>query len=225
MGKKRIVQLTVCILAFVYCFCIFASATENVIDLSKTGSILITMKHNGTVVPGGSLTLYRVASVVVENGNSSFVYTERWRGCPVSLADPGKNSVAVELVEYMKNRNIPGTTKTIDSKGTIKFDNLQLGLYLLVQTDAANGYQAVSPFLVTVPYRTEAGYVYNVDASPKVDLEREPQPSTPTTPPDDPDIPYTGQSNWLVPILVVAGIAVFSLGWMLCLKRGKRDEA
>ena len=35
--------------------------------------------------------------------------------------------------------------------GVVTFDNLELGLYLIVQTKSISGYEKVAPFLVSVP--------------------------------------------------------------------------
>ena len=58
------------------------------------------------------------------------------------------------------------------------------GLYLLTQSKPAEGFQLISPILVSVPYHVseEEGYVYDVDASVKPAVEREATPS-PSPPP------------------------------------------
>ena len=43
----------------------------------------------------------------------------------------------------------------------------------------------------------------------------------PTTPPTK--LPQTGQLNWPVPVLVVLGLALFSLGWGL--RFGRRKDS
>jgi hypothetical protein len=67
-------------------------------------------------------------------------------------------------------------------------------------------------------------YQYHVTASIKSELEREPEPTEPepTDPPDPPGLPQTGQLNWPIPLMVVAGLALFVVGWVLCF--GKKRE-
>ena len=91
-------------------------------------------------------------------------------------------------------------------------------MYLLVQNQAAEGYQAAAPFLVSVPMNEDGTYIYDVDASPKVELTKAPQP-TPT--PKPPTLAQTGQLNWPVPVLAIIGLCLFSLGWLLRFGRKK----
>lgn len=208
-------------------------------DLSRQGSIQITMQKDGTVVPGGTLTLYRVGSVQEENGEYSFGLTGDFADCDVSLDDVASAELAESLEQYVKDNRLEGTTKDIGTDGKVSFTELDLGVYLLMQNKSASGYNIIDSFLVTVPMLEDGTYVYDVDASPKVELEKiteEPtKPSTPVTPttptkptstkpttkPTSPTLPQTGQLNWPIPVLVVSGLALFSIGWMLRLGKNK----
>ena len=61
-----------------------------------------------------------------------------------------------------------GTTKTVDADGNAAFEDLELGLYLIVQSKASNGYAPIKPFLVSLPMAENGKWNYEVDASPKV---------------------------------------------------------
>lgn len=56
--------------------------------------------------------------------------------------------------------------------GNAVCEDLPLGLYFVQQSRAVEGFAPCAPFLVTVPIQTEAGFDYDVDASPKTDVER-----------------------------------------------------
>ena len=227
--------------------CIPASA-HAVPDDTKSGScsITVTMRRNDTLVPGGSLTLYRVGEVREHDGDYTFQPTGDFAACGESFEDlRSPDQIASRLAEYALKNNANGTTKRIDSRtATVTFDNLEFGLYLLVQYQAASGYYNVSPFLVSVPYLENDAYLYRVDASPKVTPTPKPgdskpptnpsQPTDPTTPtnptnptnpttPGKPTLPYTGQLNWPIPVLVVLGLVLFSAGWML--RFGKKKDS
>lgn len=183
-------------------------------DLEKDGSVRITMRCGDTNVGGGSLTLYRAGDVKEDDGNYSFALTAAFAGSGASLAEVSSPALGKTFAGYAKEQNISGETKKIDKNGSVSFENLKPGLYLLVQTEAAEGYNPVTPFLVSVPMQEDGSYVYNVDASPKVELEKEPaKPVTPSKP--DPSLPQTGQLNWPIPVLVIAGLLLFSFGWAL----------
>ena len=206
---------------------------KEVPDLSKTGYITVTMTYKREAVPGGTLTLYKVGDAKEDDGNYSFVLTKEFEDSCVSFENIQSPQLAKTLATYAEEQKIKGTTKEIGNDGNVTFLNLELGLYLLVQTDASDGYFKADPFLVSVPMHEDETYCYEVDASPKVELEKDPSnptdPSTPTDPttPTDPSkpkpsLPQTGQLNWPIPVLTVLGLMLFSAGWVLRFGR-KRD--
>ncbi len=108
----------------------------------------------------------------------------------------------------------------------IKFENLQTGLYLLVQATPAPGYYPVAPFLVSVPGMEGKEYIYDVNASPKLELEPSTPPTTrptipPTTRPTGPSLPQTGMTNWPVPAMAACGVLLVTAGWCV-LNSGKK---
>lgn len=212
---------------------VFASNNRNV------GSISVTMQYRGETVPGGTLTLYYVAAP----GNGAYYYgSSSFSGCGYSLANIYSNSLADNLASYANSKSIEGATVIIDENGKATFTALQEGLYLIVQNMAAEGYNEVNPFLVTIP---NAGK-YNVDATPKLDILTKPTPEEPDEPEesdseeiDDGDtpkdestdkptseveetLPQTGQLNWPVPVMAVSGLVLFAFGW--CMRRADNRE-
>ena len=221
------------ILTVIIMLCCFSSTVfaDNVPDLTMRGSIQITMCSGDTYVPGGNLTLYKVGDIYEDNGNYSFVLTDSFAGSGETLDDIQSAQLADDLARYAERNSITGTNKEIDQNANIAFTDLDLGLYLLVQEQAAEGYNKVSPFLVSVPMQENGAYVYDVDASPKVELEKVTEPDTPDTPPNTPDtptnpggkLPQTGQLNWPIPVLVACGLGLFIIGWWMRF-RGKKDS-
>lgn len=263
--KRRIL----CALSVLMMLCVLTITAYGVEvpDLSRTGSISVDMIYDGKAVPGGNLILYRVAEVHLENeADYSFVYTGDYADCQLSLDNLSASTTARDLADYTAEQSIQGVTIEIDDKGHAEFPDLELGLYLLVQDEAADGFHAVNPFLVTVPGRHGETYTYDVDASPKLDLHIVPteipeeydEPTEPTTEPEEPDkdfeaptevptepeetivddekptevptepeesveapteapskLPQTGQYNWPVPILALAGIFLVVIGCSL----------
>lgn len=193
-------------------------------DLTKTGSITVAMRYQDKAVPGGSLTLYRVGDVDEDGGDYSFVPTGDFKGCVAAFDEKNIQSpeLAKELADYAETKKLSAVgTKTAGKDGNVTFSGLELGLYLLVQETAAPGYGKMSPFLVSVPYLEDNQYVYDVKSAPKTDLEREVTPTE--TAPHGPTLPQTGQLNWPVPVLVVLGLTLFTIGWALRFGK-KRDE-
>ncbi len=207
----------------------FAAAGTPDLDFSEEGSITVTLYSDvdQASVTDGALTIYHVADLYLDDGNMAYEYTEDFAGCTASLADPAETSLAAELEAYVESARIGGTTKAIGSDGTVDFTGLGLGLYLVVQTTGSTGYYSADPFVVTVPIAREDGWIYNVDASPKVEvLTPVPEPTTPdTTPtPSGSTLPQTGKLVWPIPILAAAGV-LFCIAGVRMRRKGSRIHA
>ena len=189
---------------------------HDVPDLSRKGSVTVTVRMGEAPVSGGSLTLYRVGDIAEDDGNYSFALTEAFAASGVSLDDLSAPELAETLAEYAENMS--GVTKTIGTDGSAAFTELELGLYLAVQTEAAPGYSKLTPFLVSVPYMEDGAYQYDVDAAVKGELEKEPTPTEPEKP-NDPTLPATGQLNWPIPVLAALGLLLFAIGWWLAARK------
>ncbi len=196
------------------------SAAHSTPDAAQTGSISAAMTYEDQAVGGGSLTLYRVGDVTQDDGNYSFTLSEAFADSGVSLEDITAASLADTLAAYAEENALEGSTVDISEDGTWTASGLELGLYLIVQNDPADGFEAISPFLVSVPmYDEETGaYVYDVNAQPKLGTLTETETTTPTpstSTSTDTTLPQTGQLNWPVPVLTVAGLCLLLAGWWL----------
>ena len=156
------------------------------IDESKTGSITIHKYlqkdakeendgtgEDGQTAPAGAeaaqgvgFTVYQVMSkedlLKYYNGEGATVTIDTY-------ADVNKN-VLRDGVTYIKKY---GETKT-DEKGVVKFDNLEIGLYVVIETyKPASVTQAVKPFLVSIPMTRKGAvkkgeeWLYDVVVYPK----------------------------------------------------------
>lgn len=250
--KKLSAIIFTAILIFAFSIRSYADEIEE-IDLSHTGTITINMRDDDKAVPGGDMTLYAVGTIQKNNGDYVFTLGGSFVNSGVSLEDIQSAEVAKKLAKYAEDNKLSGILKTIDNAGNISF-TVKPGLYLLVQNKAANGYMRIKPFLVSLPIWQDGGYLYDVNASPKVLLEKEdPEPSSPEKPkPDeatdpippspgkpkppvspgkpkppvqagDTSLPKTGQLNWPVSALSIAGLLLFSLGWALRVNRRKPE--
>lgn len=217
MKRRTICAFCAVIAALLMCTSVFA---VELVDMERKGSVSISMRYQGESVPGGTLSAIRVAEVTLTNGDYGFAFTSEFASCGLSTEDISLPHLASELAAFADANAIAGTEKRIDENGAVTFSDLEVGLYLFVQHTPADGFCAVSPFLVTVPSREGETYVYDVDGSPKLSLEPAPTESTapPTTTeplPTEPKLPQTGQTNWPVPVLAVSGVLLFMLGWYM----------
>jgi LPXTG-motif cell wall-anchored protein len=210
-------------------------------DPDRRGTLTLTMKLGDTLVTDGSVLLYRVGDVTEDDGNDTFVLNDTFQSAGVTLgsdADLQSDANAKTLADFASSNQVKGTSGAVSSTGTVTFSDLEIGLYLVVQETAAAGYTDITPFLVSIPELVGETYLYEVDASPKVELsidntpvetppvESTPVESTPVTTPTTTQttvttskLPQTGQLNWPVPVMALAGILLMLTGWWLCSKR------
>lgn len=225
-------------------FAVNASAHE-IPDLDRTGSISGTMLYDGEAVGGGSLILYKTGDVAEDDGNYSFTLTDAFAGSGLSLEDLESDTLAAGLAEYASDNSIAGTEVSIASDGTWSVSGLELGLYLAVQENPAEGFEAIAPFVVSLPMFENGAYVYEVSTEPKMGALTEsvvtPEPalestsesgsadssgsgtsSAETAGTTGSTLPQTGQMNWPVPVLAVMGICLLLAGWTLY--NGKQEN-
>ena len=141
--KKRI-TFFIC-LTLVFCL-LAVEASAAILDSSRKGSITINTSYKGSPVSGGTLTLYRAAKVE----SFRFVLLDEFVQSGVLINDVSSAQTAKLLADYAASEKIEGTKQKIKN-ASVLFDDLEQGVYLLVQHDPAPGYEKMNPFLVTVP--------------------------------------------------------------------------
>lgn len=191
------------------------------IDFSKEGELTVTVKNTATgkAVGGGSLTLYKVADAVHDPYTGYLFDASKTdfakAGGDYSSEKTLTSELAAKLAKYAADNKISGKTLTVGTDGKAKADKLKLGLYLVVQNKAADGYSNITPFLVSVPQMDEKGnYIYKVDATPKSGTKANPTPTrkVTVTPTPRKRLPQTGQLWWPVFVLGAAGLTCIVIG-------------
>ena len=189
------VLLAVCL---VVCCALPAFATSASLVSGRLGSLHVRLydTHNDVPLRGGELTLYQVAAVKRTGGDLSYVYTGDFTGCGVVLGDLSDSTLADRLAKYLPTLPAIAAQQNVDEEGYADFTKLPQGLYLVMQTEASHGYEAIKPFLVSIPLPDGDSWIYDVDATPKVGATIPDTPDTPDTPeqPDTPDTPVSPDS-------------------------------
>jgi len=185
-------------------------------------SIEVIVRFDGENVDGGTLTTIKVGYVDSDDGNYFFrqVITDEKLE---DIASPAASRSQKAFYENFRDR-FPFETQTQSVRnGKATFRGLSTGLYLIIQEEAAEGFSELGAFLVSVPYMEDGEYNYHVTAAIKSEQEREPEATEPPpTKPDDSKLPQTGQLNWPIPMLLAAGLAFLTVGWVLIF--GKKRE-
>ena len=320
MKTKKIATVVALIMAFSFIVLSLTFSATAILD--KNGSITLTVKDPETGVPieNISFKLYFVANAYEKADGVRYELVAPYDKANIDISDLQDSYLPVHLAYFADSHSLDFVEKNTDENGTLVFDNLAPGLYLIVPVENENGY-ASSPFVIAVPeYDAEnKSWVYNVVASPKVNGEiddgdsdtyisvvkkwksnkkhpesitavllcnfkeydrvelsesnnwhyrwdslpkdcvwsvveeqvpdgytvyydtsvntvtiinrsdekeppSDPEGETTTRPSDDGggDLIHTGQLNWPIPVLAIAGLLCFSIGWAI-LNLGKKE--
>lgn len=140
-------------------------------EQEKTGSVSVVMQYEGNKISGGTLTVYQVGEITVaSNGEFQIVNTSEFAAFGVLPKEPESAQLAEELMKYTQENSLSGFTKTVDKEGTVTFSGLYPGVYLLVQNQAAEGFEKIEPFVVKVPVVSGENEDCALQAVPKMSL-------------------------------------------------------
>lgn len=147
-------------------FLFFISITA-VSALDEVGSITVNLEEGkkGTSVKNVELELIKVGDVV----NGQYLFIDDLQDIEIDLntlktAENMKNA-ANTISKNTVSKNIVGTRKTTNDYGTVKFDQLEKGVYLLQATDI-NKYENIVSTLISVPaFNNESKNSMNYDIS------------------------------------------------------------
>ena len=148
-------------------FLFFISIT-NISALEEVkGSVTVNLEEGkkGTSVKNVELELIKIADII----NGQYFLINDLQNTEVNLntletAEDMKNA-AYTISKITVSKNIVGTRKTTNDYGTVKFDQLEKGVYLLQATDI-NKYENIVSTLISVPaFNNESKNSMNYDIS------------------------------------------------------------
>ena len=147
-------------------FLFFISITA-VSALDEVGSITVNLEEGkkGTSVKNVELELIKIADII----NGQYFLINDLQNTEVNLntletAEDMKNA-AYTISKITASKNIVGTRKTTNDYGTVKFDQLEKGVYLLQATDI-NKYENIVSTPISVPaFNNESKNSMNYDIS------------------------------------------------------------
>lgn len=171
----KTLKRSICLLLLLFMLSGTAAALASgdpIIDFSRTGSLSISLTAGDTAVSGAELTVYRVADAQSIGGNLGFTFTEAYAGFGGAPEDLTDTDDVLRLVDYTNENGIAGISGSTDASGFVEFVDLELGLYLVVQTGSVEGFTDCTPFLVMIPVQEGDVWVYDIDATPKTDILR-----------------------------------------------------
>jgi hypothetical protein len=150
---------------------------SSVIDRNRIGSITINLSaadFGGDVSPSGvRFTIYKVAAL---SDSGKYDLTNDFLDSGLDLAKLTTayeaSATSKELANYVSAKKINGITNATDANGTVSFQNLSLGYYLVLQSyDSSNPNFGIicDPFLVAVPMKNESdgNLIYDIVTNSK----------------------------------------------------------
>lgn len=188
------------------------------------GSIQIKVEHNNKKITGGDLIAVRVGYT----DNDKLIF--RRVTDHEEIKNIGESSAVTQMQNFYTANKSTHTFLTYKSQvkdGLAKFTGLPRGLYLIYQDTAAEGYEKLSSFLVTVPYKDKM----DVNAASKTSLKKEEKPTTEPTASSgssgsgsgNKKLPQTGQLIWPIPWMAGSGMVLFVFGWRLFF--GRKEDS
>lgn len=146
-------------------------ASNNIVDFTKKGTITVTLNDeaNNSYIEGANIKIYKLADAYSNNHNLDFLYHEVLESYQEDIKN---DNITNEILDIIYNSNLSSYELTTNNLGFVSFNNLDLGLYLVEQTNQVLGYSKIDSFLVYIPQGTENGWTYEVNAIPKTDIIR-----------------------------------------------------
>lgn len=146
---------------------LFLISITAVSALDEVGSITVNLEEGkkGTSVKNVELELIKIADII----NGQYFLINDLQNTEVNLntletAEDMKNA-AYTISKITVSKNIIGTRKTTNDYGTVKFYQLEKGVYLLQATDI-NKYENIVSTLISVPaFNNESKNSMNYDIS------------------------------------------------------------
>jgi uncharacterized surface anchored protein len=156
-------------------------SASSAIDMNAHGSLTINKSNVDTStedsLSGIKFTVYKVAEL---SNSGDYNLTNDFSASGVQLdklsTASAVSAASKDLVSYISAKSISGISNVTNVSGTVKFNSLALGYYLVVQSDDSenqNIHSTCSPFLVAVPMKNSDGsnWLYDIVANSKSEAE------------------------------------------------------
>ena len=161
-----------------------AAADLSGFDPDRSASIGITLSDGYSYVVGAQVSVYRVAEFTIENNGLGYSYIDRFASCGLELNDVHDRDLAMSMYSHViLNGILPTATQLSDIYGYVYFGDLEPGIYLIAQTNSVAGFTAFTPFLTYLPVTEGDKWIYDLNATPKIDIDSVWTPPPPPPPP------------------------------------------
>lgn len=185
----------------------FVYAEDDNDSIVEEAGITIELQDIGTDWTGVRYSCWKIGEVDV-NSDPVYTFVEEidsdidLNALPTKPLSDNRNA-AKELSSLVEDSGITPLYATSDKEGMVYFNNLETGVYLIIQEDGAK-YGTMDPYILSIPY-TEDGitYMYDVVTAPKAEPYVEPEEVE------------TGVRTNYVPYFLLAGLSFLGIGYIL----------
>lgn len=146
-----------------------ASAVSDAIDPAKQGSLTVNKFEQPDEVGTPSNGLPINTTGMVPLGDVEFT-VQHVPGIDLTTNAGWEAAGKLTLAEAQAQASTPGKKEVTGADGVAKFPELDLGVYLVTETEVPTGVTAGAPFVVTVPmtHPTDLGsWLYDINVYPK----------------------------------------------------------
>ncbi|MBQ3135935.1 MAG: Cna B-type domain-containing protein [Clostridia bacterium] len=169
MKKKILVAIVT-----VFALCIFAFSSAVSAIVSKNGSITLHVADSttGEAIESASFRLYFFAAAYEKSNGIGYDYVVPYDDCNMDINNLQDAYLPIHLTHFAFTHDLPFTIKSSDKNGSIVFDNLVPGVYLIVPAGNIPDYFMPSPFVINIPvYSKESkNWIYDINATPKMQI-------------------------------------------------------
>ena len=166
---KMMHKLLITLLVVALCFS--SISVYAAVDLDVKGCIKISAldRESETPIDRAAFRIYRFAEAIAVGDSVHFAYTADFADNGMDMGNFSDAYLPVHLTAYADTNALAYTEQAVDATGTVTFDQLPCGAYLIVPTSIADGYLIPSPFIVSIPTKDEKNdtWAYQIHATPK----------------------------------------------------------
>lgn len=168
---KMMHKLLIPLLVVVLCFS--SLSVYAAVDLDVKGCIKISAldRESETPIDRAAFRVYRFAEAIAVSDSVHFTYTSDFVDSGMDMGNFSDSYLPMHLTAYANANALSYTEKAADDTGTVTFDQLPCGAYLVVPVSIADGYLIPSPFIVSIPTKDEKNgtWAYQIHATPKIE--------------------------------------------------------
>ena len=168
---KKMIRLCFCMLALLLAMAQPLSAAAATLNTAAPCSLTLHYVRENTPFQNLKIEIFRVAAY---ESDGSYALTAPFTNYPVKIHGIQSQKEWQEstqaMVSYVKAEALsPTVTGKTDATGTVVFQNLTTGLYLVMDAEAQTEAEKFrfQPFFMFLPTPTDSGNDYDVEAYPK----------------------------------------------------------